>query len=171
MTDRVRIVSLAEQIGAVDRARRICGGSARIASRAAERDYDVQALAAAARTLQWLRRNEAEIRSAVAPKRAQAAVEARSPEQGAAPRKEKATPCEFPLARRAAMRCAEMAFQKFLGVETPEGAADALRHRCEVASRKYFDRNAAARERWRALEAEFGAWLRCAGEADGSAQP
>lgn len=174
MTDRVQLVSLAEQIGAVDRARRIVGGGARAPSRAAERDYDVQALAAALRTLQWVRQHEAEIRSAVAPKRpseARTAGEARSraPEDGR--RDEKPKACEFPLARRAAMRCAEGAFQKFLGVATAEGAADALRRRCEVASRKDFDRDRDARERWRALEAEFGAWLRCAGEADGSAEP
>jgi hypothetical protein len=174
MTDRVQLVSLAEQIGAVDRARRIVGGGARVPSRAAERDYDVQALAAALRTLQWVRRHEAEIRSAVAPKQPNdtpAAGAARASEQEAMPREEKAKPREFPLARRAAMRCAEGAFQKFLGVDTPEGAADALRRRCDVASRKDFDRDAAARERWRALEAEFGAWLRCAGEADRSAAP
>jgi hypothetical protein len=174
MTDRVQLVSLAEQIGAVDRARRIVGGGARVPSRAAERDYDVQALAAALRTLQWVRRHEAEIRSAVAPKRsseAQASGEAHASEQDDSGREEKSKPCEFPLARRAAMRCAEGAFQKFLGVDTPEGAADALRRRCDVASRKDFDGDTAARERWRAVEAEFAAWLRCAGEAERSAAP
>lgn len=167
MTDRVQLVSLAEQIGAVDRARRIVVGGARVSPRAAERDYETQALDAALRTLQWLRRHEAEIRSAVLPQR----VEARSPEREGGHREEKSKRCEFPLARRAAMRCAEGAFQKFLGVETAEGAADALRRRCDVESRKDVDRDAAARERWRALEAEFGAWLCCAGEPDGSAEP
>ncbi len=174
MTDRVQLVSLAEQIGAVDRAQRIVGGAARVPSRAVERDYDVHALAAVMRTLQWLRAHESEVRAAVTPKRpseARATGEARSREPEEGRRDEKPRPCEFPLARRAAMRCAEGAFQKFLGVETPEGAADALRRRCEVASRKDFDRDRDARERWRALEAEFGAWLRCAGESDGSAEP
>lgn len=171
MTDRVQHLSLAEQIGAVDRARRIVGGAARVPSRAVERDYDVQALEAAYRTLRWLRAHEAEVRAAVLPKRpsaAQAPVEARAPEQEAAPREGKSTPYEFPLARRAAMRCAEGAFQKFLGVESAEAAVDELRRRCNIASRKEFDRDAAARERWRAVDAEFGAWLRCAGE--GSAE-
>ncbi|WP_428988605.1 hypothetical protein [Methylocapsa aurea] len=82
------------------------------------------------------------------------------------PPPESGKPCEFPLARRAAMRCAERAFQKFLGVETAEAAVDELRRRCNIASRKEFDRDAAARERWRAVDAEFGAWLRCA-DGDG----
>lgn len=173
MTDRVQHLSLAEQIGAVDRARRIVGGAARVPSRAVERDYDVRALEAAHRTLRWLRVHESEIRGAVQPKQAsdaRAAVEASGSEPGDVHPEEKPKPCEFPLARRVAMRCAEGAFQKFLGVETAEAAAVALRDRCGVASRKDFDRDAAARERWRGVEAEFSAWLRCASEGVGSGE-
>lgn len=172
MTDRVQLVSLAEQIGAIDRARRIVGGGARVPQRPSERDYDTQALEAARCTLQWLRAHEAEVRAAVAPRRpssAPSAAAAQSSENDGGDREDKSRPCEFPLARRAAMRCAEGAFQKFIGAATAEGAADALRHRCGVESRKDLDRDAAARERWRALDAEFGAWLRCAGEPNGSA--
>jgi len=172
MNDRVQHLSLAAQIDAVDRARRIIDGAARPPQRAVERDFEALALEAALRTLQWVRRHEAEIRSAVAPKRsneARTAGDARASESEAGRRDETAKPCAFPLARRAAMHCAEGAFQKFLGVETAEGAADALRRRCGVASRKDFDGDAAARERWRAVEAEFSAWLRCAGEANGDA--
>jgi hypothetical protein len=168
MSDRVQHLSLLQQIDAVERARRIVGGSARAPARVAERDYDVLALEAAMRTLRWVRLHEAEIRSAVSPKRAsgaQTAADAQSHEQADDRGDAKAKSYEFPLARRAAMRCAEVAFQKFLGVETGDGAADALRRRCAVASRKDFDRDQAARERWRAVEAEFSAWLRCAGDA------
>jgi hypothetical protein len=67
----------------------------------------------------------------------------------------------FPLAKRAAMRCAEKSFQAFLGVDGASAAAAELRTRCGVASRKQFDTEEAARERWRALDARYAAWLAC----------
>lgn len=164
MSDCVKLVSLAAQIGAVDLARGVVGGGARAPARAAERDYYVEALDAALRTLRWVGAHEAEIRAAVSAKRAgdaRASAEPPAASPDSAPLGEKSKACEFPLARRAAMRCAEGAFQKFLGVATPDDAAREMRRRCEVESCKDFDRDAAARERWRALDAEFAAWLRC----------
>ncbi|MBY6242825.1 hypothetical protein [Methylosinus sp. Sm6] len=160
MNDRVRLFSLAEQIRGVEAAARVATGRERPPARAAEREYGGDILAAAVRTLRWVRQHEGEIRTAVA-------GSASAPAPAAAA--ERGKPCEFPLARRAAMRCAERAFQKFLGADTAEGAAEAVRRRCGVASRKDFDRDAAARARWRDLEAEFQAWRRCAD--DGDARP
>lgn len=162
MSDRVRHFSLAEQIRGVEAAARVATGRERPPARAVEREYAGDILAAAVRTLRWVRQHEGEIRAAVA---GSAAAPAPAPATAA----ERGKPCEFPLARSAAMRCAEGAFQKFLGVDTAEGAADALRRRCGVASRKDFDRDRDARERWRDLEGEFRAWLRCVDEPDGRA--
>jgi hypothetical protein len=160
VSDRVRLFSLAEQIRGVEAAARVATGRERPPARAVEREYAGDILAAALRTLRWVREHEGEIRAAVA---------GSAPAPAPAPAVERGKPCEFPLARSAAMRCAEGAFQKFLGVETAEGAADALRRRCGVSSRKDFDRDAAARVRWRDLEGEFRAWLRCVD--DGDARP
>lgn len=142
-------ISLAERMRCVDLAQRVVAGLEPAAMRAAERDYLGQALEAAERLLRWAREHEYEIRTAV-PRETRAAP--------AEPRKG----CAFPLARRAAMRCGEAAFRKFLRAEDEGAAAEAVRLRCGVASRKDLDASAEAGARWRALDASYAAWLSCA---------
>ncbi|ATQ67749.1 MULTISPECIES: hypothetical protein [Methylosinus] len=163
MSEQVRKISLAEQIRAVEAAWRIVTGRERAPARAVEREYAGDVLAQALASLRWLKAHEGDVRAAVA--RAPAAVAA--PSVDAAPAAERGKPCEFPIARRAAMRCAEGGFQRFLGAADADGAAAELRRRCGVASRKDFDRDEGARGRWRALEADYAAWLRCADEGGG----
>jgi hypothetical protein len=174
-----RKITLSERMHAVDRAHAVFAGAERAPTRASERDYLVDCLAAAFASLRLLAENEDDVRAYIdLRKRARAAgAGANAPP----PARESGKPCEFPIARRAAMRCAEGAFQKFLGVEAvgiaKEGpaaaaaaagaAADEVRRRCMVESRRDLDRDVAARERWNMLEAEFSGWLRCADEGEG----
>jgi hypothetical protein len=46
------------------------------------------------------------------------------------------------------MRCREPQFQRFLGVDSNEAAAERVRELCEVGSRAELDRDAAAQARW-----------------------
>ncbi|TDX64013.1 hypothetical protein EDE12_106158 [Methylosinus sp. sav-2] len=161
---------------AVERAHAVFTGAEKLPSRPKEREYFAECLVGAYSLLHMFSENEADLRAYIACRKAARERGAIGEPAPSAPRYAPAqapvnskTPCEYPLARRAAMRCAEVAFQKFLGVETAEAAAISLRERCDVASRKNFDLDAAARERWRAVEAEFSAWLSCAAESDGSA--
>lgn len=47
-----------------------------------------------------------------------------------------------------ALRCREVAFQRFLGVTSDAAAAARVRELCEVGSRAELDRDAAAQARW-----------------------
>lgn len=47
-----------------------------------------------------------------------------------------------------ALRCRESLFQRFLGVDSEEEAAQAVRGRCQVASRGEIDRNPTAAQRF-----------------------
>jgi hypothetical protein len=162
-----RRTTLGERMSAVEACIRVLRGAERAPSRAMEREYLADCLAGAMTSLRWLEANGEDARAYVELRRRAREAWAGEAVADVEPVADRAaTPCAYPQARRAAMRCAEGAFQKFLGVDTPEGAADALRRRCEIASRKDLDRDASARERWRALDVEFGAWLRCA-DGDG----
>lgn len=158
-------VSFAEQARCVGLALRIVTGAARAPARAAERDYLGQGLEAAAATLQWLVAHEYEIRAARRPAQKSAVAESAAAGGGTSPAvtdaRRSARGRPFPLATRAAMRCAEKSFQTFLGVDGASAAAVELRARCGVASRKQFDTEEAARERWRALDGRYAAWLAC----------
>lgn len=46
------------------------------------------------------------------------------------------------------MRCREVAFQQFLGVNSNEAAAARVRELCEIGSRAELDRDADAQARW-----------------------
>lgn len=70
---------------------------------------------------------------------------------------------DLPLGQQAALRCNEGAFQKFMRASNADGAAGAVRARCGVASRAEFDSDAAAGDRWRALDGDYRAWLDCRG--------
>ena len=50
--------------------------------------------------------------------------------------------------RWTAMRCREVAFQRFLGVDSDKAAAARVRELCEIGSRAELDRDAAAQARW-----------------------
>ncbi len=76
MTEKVRHVSLAEQIRVVDRARLIVSGAAKPSALARERDYEVEGIEAALRTLRWNHAHEAEIREDWARRRGDAATRA-----------------------------------------------------------------------------------------------
>ncbi|CAN2532554.1 hypothetical+protein [Methylocapsa aurea] len=77
MTEKVRHVSLAEQIRVVDRARLIVSGAAKPSALARERDYEVEGIEAALRTLRWNHAHEAEIREDWARRRGDAATRRR----------------------------------------------------------------------------------------------
>lgn len=47
-----------------------------------------------------------------------------------------------------AQRCREAAFQRFLGVDSEEAAAEAVRVRCDIQTRAELDRDPAAAARW-----------------------
>lgn len=152
-------VSLREQARCVGVARDVVLRKATPPARAAERDYLIGALEAAGATLRWAHAREYELRC-IARTGGSAAAPARGGGTPAdAPGAARAT--RFPIAMRAAMRCAEPAFQRFLGVGDAKAAAAELRARCGVASRKQFDTEESARERWRALDGRYAAWLAC----------
>jgi hypothetical protein len=170
MNERVQHLSLAGQIAAVERARAIVVGVARVPPRAAERDYYATELDAALRTLRWLRAHEGEIRSAILPKQS-----APAPDSGEAPKpdgnpravglapsergEERRRWSELPLATQAGVRCNEAAFQKFLSVSSAEAAAQTVRVRCGVESRSGLDKCESAAKSWREIEAKYRAWL------------
>jgi hypothetical protein len=62
---------------------------------------------------------------------------------------------ELPATQQAAIRCQEPAFQHFLGVEDAEHAALAVRHLCQVKSRKELNQTIEAAKRWENLDDEF----------------
>jgi hypothetical protein len=187
-------VSPREQARCVAAARLIVLRAAAPPARAVERDYLGRALEAAAETLRWAHAREYELRcmarpggSAAArksdgearretapetapetgpetgPETAPETVPETVPESGPARPPARVGP-RFPIAMRAAMRCGEPAFQRWLGVEGAKAAAAELRARLGVASRKELDADAAARARWRALDARYAAWLACVEE-------
>lgn len=73
-------------------------------------------------------------------------------------------------AQRIAMLCGEPSFQRFLeetyavrdysfGTTAAEGAAQAVRERCGVDSRREIIEGTEAGRRWRDLEAEYQSWM------------
>jgi hypothetical protein len=168
MSVSVRHVSLTEQAGAVDRARRVVSGVARVSPRAIERDYDCEALDAALRTLNWLRAHEGEIRAAIARPRRPSDEAAPERDQDLPEREEKRRFDEMPLGTQSALRCRAAAFQKFIGAGDSQTAAAAVRRECGVDSRAQFDRDNEAAKRWRALDGRFRAWLECVDDATGA---
>lgn len=74
---------------------------------------------------------------------------------------------ELPLKQRAAMRCAEPAFQRFLSEVYPTKtildayeAASLVRSHCGVNSRAEITEGSDAGRLWLALEGEFDLWMR-----------
>ncbi|WP_424360236.1 hypothetical protein [Methylocystis parvus] len=116
-------------------------------------------LDAAAASLAWLRDNADVVREAAR----------------AAAQKAKAAPAErrrfsdLPLATQAAMRCADVRFQRFLNAPDADYAAIAVRLACGVESRKELDTVAEAGAAWRKIDGEFAAWLRAEGDETGDA--
>ncbi len=62
------------------------------------------------------------------------------------------------LARRAAMRCGEQPFQRFIGAEDKDTAKAIILHRCGVSSRKMLDHDSKAAVAWRQIEDKFSLW-------------
>lgn len=60
-------------------------------------------------------------------------------------------------AQQAAIRCGEADFQRFIGAATAEEAADKIRARCGVASRKDIVAGTPSGEAWRAIDRDFAA--------------
>ncbi|MBS4019936.1 MAG: hypothetical protein KGZ68_17075 [Dechloromonas sp.] len=61
-------------------------------------------------------------------------------------------------ARRAAMRCGEQLFQRFVGAECKDTAKAIILHRCGVTSRKLFDHDLKAAAAWRTIEDRYQLW-------------
>ena len=67
-------------------------------------------------------------------------------------------------AQQAGIRCADVQFQQFLSerfkrsVVSAEGAAEAVRHYCQVLSRAEIKRGHSSAERWDLLDGEFSTW-------------
>ncbi|WP_338615527.1 hypothetical protein [Pigmentiphaga sp. CHJ604] len=59
------------------------------------------------------------------------------------------------LARVAGQLCANPRFQSWLGASDADEAAQVLRERCQVASRRELDANPAAAERFHAVRKAF----------------
>lgn len=59
------------------------------------------------------------------------------------------------LAKEAGRYCNDVAFQRFLGVDSPEKAAEQVRVHCGVSSRKYLDHDDEAAGEWYRLKEEF----------------
>ena len=149
-------LSLHAQIKAVEAARRVVTGASRAPARASERDYAAECLEAAERTLKRLAAHEGAIRAAMS---AKGSGEAGSAGEGCETKRRFA---ELPLGQQSALRCGSAAFQKFLGASDALQAAEAVRRVCDVSSRSEFDSDAAAGQRWRALDDRFAAWMDCA---------
>lgn len=62
---------------------------------------------------------------------------------------------ELPPASQAGIRCAELGFRRFLGVETEDAAANEVRRRCEVQSRSELSTNERASAAWEMLDSEY----------------
>lgn len=65
---------------------------------------------------------------------------------------------ELPFPQQAALRCADLEFQQFLGVGSADRAADRVRDRCGVPSRSEIRPETSAGILWERLNAEFTAW-------------
>ncbi len=86
------------------------------------------------------------------------------PKASQEPTKEKRKWSDLPLSQKAAMRCQEPAFRKFLverkGMGDMCDPADFVRKWCDVGSRKEFNSDAGARNAWIALDNEYYGWQR-----------
>lgn len=82
------------------------------------------------------------------------------------PAKEKKRWSELPLSQQAAIRCGEPEFREFLetrygdeyGIVNGDNTADILREVCDVNSRKDFDTDSMAGDRWSDLDADYDFW-------------
>lgn len=64
------------------------------------------------------------------------------------------------LAMRAAMLCDEGGFRVFLGATDKDHAAQIIRTRCGITSRRELDHNPKAAAAFRSLSSDYDAWLR-----------
>jgi hypothetical protein len=69
----------------------------------------------------------------------------------------------LPYAQQAAMRCGEPDFQKFMAARDDAHAAELVRARCGVASRRELTPGTAAGDKWEAIEGDYFAWQRGGG--------
>jgi hypothetical protein len=71
-----------------------------------------------------------------------------------------------PLSQIAAFHCNKPLFRQFLSekagrpIQGPDAAADEVRTRCGIKSRKELDTNSIAARHWRNLKADFEVWMR-----------
>lgn len=63
------------------------------------------------------------------------------------------------LAKRAGILCNERGFITFLGVTTPDEAADRIRHECAISSRADLDHDDRAASRFHNLDSRYKLWL------------
>ena len=64
----------------------------------------------------------------------------------------------LPAPQQAALRCNDLDFQKFYGVNGADVAAECVRRHCGVKSRSELATNAIARAKWIELDDEFFRW-------------
>lgn len=173
-----RRTTLGERMSAVEACIRVLRGAERAPSRAMEREYLADCLAGAMTSLRWLETNGEDARAYVELRRrareAGAGEAAADSAPNAASRPAAEAEDVAPKQRRritemkpgawAALRCKDVAFRRFLNAADEDVAAQRVRAECGDASRGALDGDEAAAERWRALDAQFRAWLDCAGE-------
>lgn len=76
-----------------------------------------------------------------------------------APTKDRKPFNTLPLAQQIALRCNDQDFQRFLGVDSTEAAAEDVRQRCRVTSRSDVAKQPLAKALWDNIEINFGAYL------------
>jgi hypothetical protein len=67
---------------------------------------------------------------------------------------------EMAPSKQAAILCQDPDFQDWIGAVGEEDAAELVRTKCRVASRREIDVREFAKRYWRALMIDYGAWLR-----------
>jgi hypothetical protein len=65
----------------------------------------------------------------------------------------------LPLVQQVGIRCSDALFQEFMGVELEVGAAEAVRAKCAVDSRKDIIEGSPAGAIWKQIERQYQSWL------------
>lgn len=68
--------------------------------------------------------------------------------------------CDLPFPQQAALKCSDDSFRRYLGVATENEAADFVRQRCNVSSRKEIGHASGSKEAWITLLRAFDDWER-----------
>lgn len=78
-----------------------------------------------------------------------------APSADAKPEKERRRFSELPRSQQAALACADLAFQRWLGVSSTDAAVEQVRKLCGVLSRRELDQQPTAADRWDAMRARY----------------